>query len=221
MPSWQWPSVWGAILKAYFIGKGLTMARDDAPPFGRGETLYGGETIDSTDLPGINLEGREYRFEDSVYGTGQQVVVRIVRNVAAAALIPKKLVSFKTTYYGQRVDGYATTWGQNSYPVDELLPAAGVAVNDLFYIVVKGPALCLTDLSADANNVITLGDILVSQTAATSGATTSGRVVSQTVAATTAVDLDVLKASVHYIGHAMSAKTTANTNAGVLINIKF
>ena len=196
------------------------MARDESPPWGRGSTYYNGETIDTNDLGGKNLEGKEFVFEDTEYGTGESVRVRVVRNASAGALLPGRLVSFQSTYIGKRVDGYADTLAELSFPVDELLPSAGVPANDLFYIVVKGPALCKTDLSGDANNVINAGDILVSQTAATSGATTAGRVIATTVAATTANDLDVLKASLNYVGRAMSAKTTANTNANVLVNVK-
>ena len=40
------------------------MSRDENPPWSRGETFYNGETIDTNDLGGTNLEGKEWVFED-------------------------------------------------------------------------------------------------------------------------------------------------------------
>lgn len=195
------------------------MARDETPPFSRGETFYNGGTIDSADLGGINLEGKEWVFKDDIRNTGFDVRVRVVRNMAAAALLPKRLVTFKNdAYYGRRVDGYATLTSVNAYPVDELLPAAGVPIYDLFYIVVGGPALVKTDIASSANNLINIGDTLVSLTAATSGATTSGRVAPQDLTGATA---PLGKQVQNRLGVAMSAQTTGNTDNDVLLFIRF
>lgn len=194
------------------------MARNESPPFSRGKTYFNGVTIDTSTTPygGTNLEGKEWVFEDTNYGTGLYVTCRVVRNVSGAALLPKRLVSFSSTYYGQRVDGYATTTAQVAYPVDELLPTAGVVNNDLFYVVTKGPCLVKTDLAGGASNVIAVGDPLVSLTAATSGATTSGRIATASFAgATSVLALPVLNT----LGRAMSAATTANTNGDMLTYI--
>src|SRR5690606_17049798 len=97
------------------------MSRDNAPPFGRGKT-YGATA--ATD--GVLYEGRECVFEDidwSAPGSGPKPVrsnrpvrTRIVRNACAVgsggesgtgALLPKRLVTFKSGTYNNHVDGYA------------------------------------------------------------------------------------------------------------------
>src|SRR5690348_2512841 len=83
------------------------MARDEAPPFQRGETFYNGGTIDPNDLGGVNLEGKEFEFEDDQRGTGHRIRVRVVRNVSAGPILPKRLVTFQAANFGRRVDGYA------------------------------------------------------------------------------------------------------------------
>jgi hypothetical protein len=101
--------------------------------------------------------------------------------------------------------------------VDEWLPSAGVVDDDLFWIVRKGPTLVLTDLAGGAANVITSGANLVALTAATSQATTAGRV--QEYAFTT--NVTALQSQVlNRLGKAMSAKTTANTNADLLVDLQ-
>jgi len=127
------------------------MARDENPPFERGGTWYGDATPDANDLGGVNLLGKEWVFEDvnpttGVARTGREVRCKVVRNTSGAALLPKKMVVFSTTAgeYGKNVDGYATTTSQEAFPVDEYLPTAGVADDDLFYIVMDGPAVVRT-----------------------------------------------------------------------------
>jgi hypothetical protein len=193
------------------------MAKRENPPFPRGSTWYNGGTIDSNSLGGENLEGTIWEFEDlDLSATGAM----IVRNKAADVLLPKRLVTMKATSgatYIAQVDGYADTTAESpTFPVDEWLPAAGVPVNDLFYVVIEGPATVMTPLEADANNVFSVGTTLVSLTAATSGATTSGRVRPIDLTGATAL----LGAQIiGRIGRALSAKTTANTNADMLIDV--
>lgn len=204
------------------------MAKYENLPFDRGTTFFGtGGTPDATS--GANLEGQEYEIEDVDWGatgvgarpnrSNHMVRLRIVRNKAAAALLPKRLVTFKKTagsaFLGQ-VDGYVTTTAQEGFPVDEFLPAAGVAVNDLFYIVVAGPSKVLTDLASGAGSVFNVGDSVVGLTAATSGATTAGRVAPQDLTGATAVLGVQLQ---NRVGRAMSAATTSNTNADLMVDI--
>src|SRR4051812_27789861 len=204
------------------------MARNENPPFDRGQTFYNGATIDTNDLGGLSLEGQEFEFEDINWSsssspgakparTNRRVRVRVVRNVAAIALLPKRLVTFQLSgvNYGARVDGYADVTSERSFPVDEYLPAAGVPVNDLFYIVVHGPALVLTPLAALAN-VIAVGDRVAALTAATSGATSAGRV---TPLAGAVTGPDLVAEVINTVGYALSAKTTANTNADLLVEV--
>jgi len=95
------------------------MARDEAPPFARGETWYGvGSSgtvpVSATDynlgalgIGGINIEGKEYVFEpnspDIYQGgysntsqdpNGRPIRVKVVRNTSGVNLLPGRLVKF-------------------------------------------------------------------------------------------------------------------------------
>lgn len=211
------------------------MARNENPPFGRGETYYQGRTIDSNDLGGTHLEGMEWEFEDldySVQGvktprSGKRVRCRLVRNASGIALLPKRAVIYQETAgnFLKRVDGYGNiTADMIAGIVDEWLPSAGVSANDLFWIVVEGPTNCLTDLAGADNNVIGIADHIIALTAATSQATTAGRVYSWNAAltftSTQTTDGTLGKVLHNIIGQSLSAKTTANTNASVLVDLK-
>lgn len=75
--------------------------------------------------------------------------------------------------------------------------------------------MMLTDLAAGANNLIPEGTVLVALTAATSGATTAGRVAPQDLTgATAALGLQVQ----NRLGYALSARTTAQTNTTILVD---
>lgn len=204
------------------------MAHYENLPFPRGGTFFGGGTPSTTD-GSDNLEGKEYWCEDLDYSassgvkphrSGHLVRLRVVRNASGGALLPKQRVSFKATagnYLIGQVDGKCNSTAQGATAVvDEFLPAAGVAANDLFYVVVEGPAMHLTDLAGGASNLINVGSLLVCLTAVTSGATTAGRVAPQDLTGATAnLGIQIQ----NRIGYALSAKTTANTNADVLVYV--
>ena len=211
------------------------MARDENPPFGRGETWYGlspAPAIDSANLGGIQHEGKIWKFEDvTVSASGatgarparsnRDVYCMCVRNVSGIALLPKRLVTLQKTgtdgkFFLGRVDGYATVTADGpAYPVDEFLTSAGVPNNDLFWIVVRGPATVLTDIAAAAGNVINVGDSVVALTAATSQATTAGRIAAQLLTGATALLANQVQ---NRVGRALSAATTSNTAADLLID---
>jgi hypothetical protein len=184
------------------------MARDEAPPFERGSTFYNGMPIDTNDLGGVNLEGKEFEFEDEFHGTGHKVRVRVVRNSGAFNLKPKRLVTFDAAAYGRRCNGHTAVDAAYAFPVDERLPAAGVVPNDLFYVVVSGPALCVTP---NAGVAIAAGARLVGLTAASTNDADSGKI---TDAATLVADEAANK-----VGRAMSALTVGQTNADVLVGV--
>lgn len=200
------------------------MHPSENPPFPRGETFFG--TSDTTDSSsGAQLEGREYFFRDSdprAVGAGDRtnriVRCRIVRNMAAVTLFAKYCATFQATAgkFGQRIDGLVDVNGEECYPIDEYLTSAGVRVNDLFYVVVEGPALVRTSLAGNSENVINVGDRLCGLTAATSGATTAGRVKTQDLTGATAILANQVQGR---IGYALSAATTANTNSDVLCDV--
>jgi hypothetical protein len=205
------------------------VARNENPPFERGQTFYStSEVIDANNLGGVQLEGMEWLFEDidprstgqgaTARRTSRQVRCRVVRNLGAVTLFAGYLARFQKTAgkYGARVDGLCAVNGEKSYPIDEYLPSAGVRVNDLCYVVVEGPALCNTPLEANVNNVFNVGDVVMALTAATSGATTAGRVVLQDLTGATAILGNNVQ---NRIGMALTARTTGNTNTTILIDV--
>lgn len=182
-------------------------------------------------------EGREFLIEDLNYGSSTPFAprayyasaganrykkVRIVRNVSGVAILPRQLCMFKGGFYGDQVDGLATTTACEGYPADEFLPSAGCANNDLFYVTVEGCAECLTDLAGGANNSFTattagVNSWVVALTAVTSQSTTAGRIAPQdTSGATTALAKQIQ----HRIGLCLSALTTTQTNAALLVYLK-
>jgi len=212
------------------------MARNENPPVARGKTYFDGATISAQDVTDTNyLLGKEWVFEDVDYSvsgakvlrSGRQVTCRLVRNVSGGALLPKRVVAYDTSAglrFGDSVDGYTTTTAEDyAGVVDEFLPAAGVPDDDIFWIVVEGPTLCLTDIEAAAGNVISVGDRLTALTAVTSGATTAGRVKVQgalSAATSGVVDFTALfDEARNVIGRALSAKTTSNTDSSILVDV--
>ena len=225
------------------------MARNENPPFARGDTFYNlfaASTQSTSD--GIQYEGKEWVFEDyspqtKLYRSGRPVVCRIVRNVSGIALLPGRVARFAAGalaangapggVFGGQVDGYAapaanpadfTSLQSYGVPVDEYLPTAGVQNNDLFWVVVQGPAGVLTDL-ATLSPSINVGDLVIAQTAATSQATTAGRIID--IGAVTSNATYIGQIALCAIGRAMSgpagAATTAatgnNTNATVVVDV--
>lgn len=195
----------------------------------RGKTwLSGNSGRTLTSNMSDHLEGTTKVFDDMdpavtsgarTRRSNRQCTCMLVRNVSAGVLLPKRVVTFKAGYFGKQVDGYCDVGAELcAGVVDEFVSSAGVAVNDLFWITVKGPTLMLTDLAGGANNPISELDRLVALTAATSGATTAGRVVTQSLAGATGVLAGAIQNS---FGVAMSAKTTANTNADILVDSYF
>ena len=204
-------------------------------PFPIGGTFFAGGTTDSTS--GVEWEGREFDVEDLDYTTnpakprafsnGTEIKrVRVVRNVCVSGsggtttglLLPGMLVTFKAGKYGKQVDGYACTTAVEAYPVDEFVVSTGVPINDLFYIVVSGPAAVNTSLAANGEDVFSAASVLVALTAATSGATTAGRVSAQDLTGATALLGNQLQ---NRVGVALSASTTANTNVTKLAFITY
>lgn len=194
--------------------------------FARGQTYNGpNKTLSATYATSVALEGVTKRFDDldSATTTGakvprsqKQVTCMCVRNTSGITLEAKRVVRWASGYRNKRVDGYCTTdHSEVAGVVDEFL-TNGVRNHDLFWIAVRGPSLVKTSLGADATNVIALDDKLTALTAATSQATTAGRV--QAFAATSNLT-NAISATQNLIGYAMSAKTTANTNADVLVDL--
>ena len=198
----------------------------------RGKTYLTGpnRTADATATTSIAIDGIIKTFKDLDYtGTagaqtraprsGGEVTCILVRNDSGIALLPGRVAIWKAGAVGKRVDGYlaedALVGTRLSIPagiVDEFLPTAGVADDDYFWLVVRGPALVKKSIDA---NTLTQGENVVGITAATSQATTAGRIKSyvQTSNATVASNQAHQK-----IGVAIS--TSATTDANVLVYVQ-
>ena len=196
------------------------------PPFGLGQTWFSlapGETlkndsyhgIQSSALYGDNFTGVVKEFTDVNPITGQvrtnrRKVCVAVKNTSAGVLLPKRVVSFNTAAgkLFSEVNGYARLTNEERVGVvDEWLPAAGVAVNDIFWLTVDGP----TEVSAAVSGTaIAAGDRLAAITAATSGATVAGRVTPSSLASATTGANDNARGVLAY---AVSAGTTADGSA--------
>jgi len=190
----------------------------------RGQSYYKGQTPPTSFTESVSAEGTMVVFKDrsaaSSVGADTQrsngdVICKLVRNVSGVTLATKRLVSWATGYYGRRVDGYCDLdWDAAAAGVIDEHLAAGLVANDLGWIVVEGPCLVKTALSADEFAVIEMGEDIAALTGADSTATTSGRI--QGLAITTSVT--VAQSQVRgIIGRALSAKTIANTDTDCLV----
>lgn len=188
-------------------------------PFKRGQTYYGGAPSDSED--GNALLGQEYTMIDDTYGTGREIVLRVVKNSisGAPAVFGKTFAILNAT--GTEILGVGATDAVRPIAlVDEKLGTAGCAGNDLCYVVVKGPALGKTQIAAGVTTtVIAAGDLVncVTINVATTATTTGGRV--KTRALSSAVTAAQAEAE-GVIGRAISAvATSGNTDTSVLIDV--
>jgi hypothetical protein len=110
------------------------------PPFARGQTLGGGiATLDSTfglDKVGCRKEFLDIDPVTGVVTTNRTVTCVCLKNATGAALTKGKLVKFNTAGSASAV---AAAADYQVAVVDEYLPSAGVAANDLFWGVIRGP----------------------------------------------------------------------------------
>ena len=193
------------------------MGRLDQPPFARGETYANGnlEILNAANGPfglgGINLEGKIFVFEPNsdatttLYGqlgpdpNGRAITVRVVRNVSGQALLPKRLVRYQlaTTNVNleTHIDGY--TIGAGDVPagiVDEFLPPAGVANEDLFYLVIDGPTIGVSLTTGTVS--IAHGSVLVPGLGTSKTTADAGCLDSQVLTGATATLADQIQNSV-------------------------
>jgi hypothetical protein len=210
------------------------MARDDAPPFARGETFYNGGLIDPSDplgLGGLNYEGKEFVFEvnaqDQGTGypagqdpTGRPIRVRVVRNVSGGALKGGRIAHYKAEDpYECHVDGYCFALGDRPAGViDEFLPPAGVPNNDLFYVVIDGPTLVQNTHTSPTTFAI--GDKIVPTAGGASSVTDDlgGRVAKQDLTGATATLGNNIQ---HAIGYAAAADNTIDDKFAAIVHRAF
>lgn len=160
-------------------------------PFPRGKT-YGDGVVTLTDTTAKHLEGKVYEVEDTVYGTGQTIKLRVVKNDSGADItVARKFMKFSGTDandFGRRCAGFASTAGSVCKPLDEAYTVgATIPDDDLFYVLEEGwgkvnTAAGSISLGAGAE-VATTADGLIGGVEAVAGEYVAGRV---DVACTTA-----------------------------------
>ncbi len=190
-------------------------------PFKRGQTFYGGTPTDAA--AHANLLGKLYAFDDyaapvgsnpPVLRSGAPVICMLVQNTSGSAIAPKMLCEMKndgttSRHYLGEVMGISPTVGDRCFPADEHLPAAGVADDDFFFVVVSGPAMCVTDSAGDTT--IGVGHFVVP------GAGTAGRVVGQ---ATSEDDADIFPQIQGAVGRCIAAIDATSTNILIYVTMK-
>jgi hypothetical protein len=217
------------------------MARDEAPPFARGETYFNDPTAaanapnDPLGLGGINLEGKEFVFEpDSPAAessnpalgndpSGRLVRVKVVRNVSPVNLKPARIAHFQAAstaglVYETRIDGYCFAAGDRPAGViDEYLPAAGVPPNDLFYVVIDGPTSVTNQTAAPVTTAIG-SRIVPAVTGATAGDDLAGRVALQDLTGATSVLGNAIQ---NKIGYAASINSTTSGVFNAVAHLRY
>lgn len=199
------------------------MSRSESPPFELGQTYFQGNTPDTT--VGNHLLGKVWVFEDvnlAASGTGGTAKPRrtahyrhmmAVRNTSGGALVPKRIAKMKTDgtgyEYGFEVMGYATTVGELGFPIDEFLPAAGVADDDIFWICVGGPATVTTAAAGDTN--FATGNFVIPST--------DGKVIDQDV--TVAAGAATFNQAQGAIGRVLLGVNGTNENMLIYVTPKF
>jgi hypothetical protein len=121
------------------------MAENSVAPVARGGTFFEGGTADAAG--GLHLEGTVHAFpntdpDDVVKRrNGGNVVCILVRNTHTAAVTPGQCVTWTAAKFGTETGApIAALAGAVAGIVDDHLPAAGAAVNDLYWLIVRGQA---------------------------------------------------------------------------------
>lgn len=156
------------------------------PPFSLGETLGVSSADDGKYWVGVVKVFPDVDPTTGKVRSGRLKKCVAVRNSSAGALLPKRVVQFAGTGTAlfSEVTGYsAVTNTELVGVVDEFLPTAGVAVNDVFWVTVDGPTEVAVALSGTD---VAVGDRISAVTAASSGSTTAGRVGPSPLSASTA-----------------------------------
>lgn len=184
----------------------------------RGKTLYGStDAIPSTYDQSIGFEGVKKTFRDVDFAattspkpmlSGLDVDCVLVRNASASALTPGLLVKYTTGYHGRRVAITSSANEACAGIVDPSLPAAGVRVGDLFWMIVKGPTLVSKTTGGGTDHAYMTA--IVTNNAGLGAA--SGTPADATAA--TALALNT-------VGRVLVAPTTAATTMRIFADVRF
>ncbi len=138
-------------------------------PFPRGDTRSYRGLVSLDDDTFKDIEGRLYEVPDTVHGTGQSVILRVVKNDEGAAITlstAKKILremagaadptNATATDWGRRMVA-GTTAGAVAKPIDdyyaEVSGLATIPDDDLYYVVEEGPCYAYSD-SAQAPAIV-------------------------------------------------------------------
>lgn len=169
------------------------------PGFARGQVLgilwkaYDADNGDGSHVLGVRKVFRDENPQTGALNSNHTVECICVKNTSGGALLPGQVAKFKASAILTEVDGLATTSTELMGVVDEYLPAAGVAANEVFWLVISGPSTVTktsTSVSAGASYGLsaTAGSAAAQSTnpllgyAIATSATTSGRILVRTVA---------------------------------------
>tara|TARA_Y100000361_G_C11040174_1_gene279483 strand:+ start:83 stop:670 length:588 start_codon:yes stop_codon:yes gene_type:complete len=190
------------------------------PPFDLGSTLKG--TDDASELINSHWEGAIFEFPDvdktpALRGgkgrrSGQQIKAIVVRNTSGGALtVAKKCLKIDLTPSDTRkimgsVDGQCSAVNQVGGVGDNEL-TGDVAANDLFWLIIAGPAECLVK----ASETHAVGSLLCSS--ATAGALALGTSGSAAVAMASAANV-VARATIAGTSSAAAVVVNVCSNIG-------
>lgn len=169
------------------------------PGFGRGQVLgilwkaYDAETGDGSHVVGTRKVFRDEDPKTGALKSNRTVECIAVKNTGAAALLPGQVAKFKDAAILSEVDGLAVAATALMGVVDEYLPAAGVPVGEVFWLVVRGPSTVTKTAtsvaagaaygpSATAGSAAAQGANALLGFAIETSATTSGRILVRTSA---------------------------------------
>ncbi len=125
----------------------------NALPFPRGGTASDFGQVTPSDGMFNHLAGRIYEVPDTVHGTNEKVLLRVVVNDNASALTTaRKFVKFSTTSdydYGRLASGVVDSAGLECKPIDDAY-ADGLSIPayDAYYVVECGICTCQTEATA-------------------------------------------------------------------------
>ena len=170
------------------------MSRIDSLPFPRGQAYSDAGAVTMTDTLANDLLGRIFKVKDTVHGTGEEVLLRAVKNDTDAAIVvaneDRALQKFAVGAldFGRKIAGDASVAGSICKPIDDAYPDNfSIPDDDVFYVVERGPCYCTTG-AADVG--LTAGDAVSTHTDGKLRATpaAAGEYVVGTIDATTVAE---------------------------------
>lgn len=166
------------------------------PGFRRGTVLgvtlklYDAEPANGDNMIGVRKTFRDEHPQTGVVQSNHTVDCIAVRNTSGSALLPGQVVALDATL--SLATGLATDTSVAHAVVDEYLPAAGAAADEVLWVVVKGPTKPIKTAAASGAGVTAGAVVSASSTAGSVVAGTGNRVGYAMAAATsTATSLRV------------------------------